>query len=139
MELPSYRAVCTVFVALNVVYGCISWFAASSWAREVLFREHAESQPVVQSHVVYYAVIIGLLCFHTATLALLLRSPDAVETKVYHMLTQGLYWAFNFGVGVYFAASEVYRPEAGAAHALVAFAMCVLSAIGRIHAIKNKP
>ena len=128
----------TVFVALNVVYGCISWFAASSWAREVLFREHAESQPVVQSHIVYYAVIIGLLCFHAATLTLLLRSPDAVETRVCHMLAQGIYWTFNFGIGVYFAASEVYRPEAGAAHALVALSMWALSARGRTHAISQK-
>lgn len=121
---------CNCFSALNFVYGCISWTASVEWGRNVLFRKGVMSAKTLRP-IEYYAVAVGLLCFHAALLSRIIRDSNQRKIRLLHALTQLSYWVFSGAIGIYFAATEVYRPEAGVAHSLVALAMSGLAVMYR--------
>ena len=120
------RLACNAFASLNFGYGLISWFAAASWGRHVLFRAELTQHDFVRP-IEYYAVAIGLVSFHAAALTLIMRECQVEKIKMLHAWAQLAYWTISAGIGVYFGATEVYRPEIGFAHAFVALGMAVLA------------
>jgi len=132
------KLACNTFATLNFAYGCVSWFASIAWGRHILFRQALTEGVDVIRPIEYYAVVVGLLNFHAAVLTLLLRDVTAEKTRILHAWAQVAYWLLNGGVGVYFAITEVYRPEAGFGHATVAFLMAALAIKARQHIVSER-
>lgn len=124
------RQACNVIIFVNFLYGCATWFASVAWGRRVLFRKHLTSGSFIRP-IEYYDVAIGLLVFHAGALTYLLRDSQCAKTRSKLMFVHSLYWLVSALSGLYFSVTEVYRPEAGFAHALVALFVFFLSVRGR--------
>ena len=130
------RVAVTASAALNFSYGVVSWTASVAWGRDVLFTHtHVDNWSV--HPVEYYAAALGLMCFHAAALAMLLR--DGTETaRILHLGAQAAFWALSGALGIYFGVDATTRPEVGFVHAVVAGTMCTLALLGRRHIILER-